>query len=35
MLDDSYAKEMGKIPLVDNIMGRSISDVSEYLCDQD
>jgi len=34
MLGESNAKELRKIPLADNIMGRRASDISEDLCDQ-
>jgi hypothetical protein len=33
MLGESNAKELRKIPLADNIMGRRASDISEDLCD--
>jgi hypothetical protein len=34
MLGESCAKELWKIPLADNTMGRKILSISEKLCDQ-
>jgi hypothetical protein len=34
MFGESQAKELRKIPLTDNTVGRIISDITEDLCDQ-
>jgi hypothetical protein len=34
VFDDSYAKEVWKIPIADNTVGRRISDISADLCYQ-